>query len=123
MSDERLAARAGRLLIEVADWLRGAHVQLDDSGEVVAFQGLSLRPTKHVLELDGRTLFGWCAADTLAIQDLVGRPAAVRSTDPVTGHAISLVVGDSGVSDVEPASAVLSMVRPPDRGDDVVPWL
>ena len=50
VSDERLTAPTGRSASEIANWLR---VELDERGRVVAFQGLSLRPTKHVLAVDG----------------------------------------------------------------------
>jgi alkylmercury lyase len=123
VSGERLAERTGRPLSEVADWLRGPRTVLDERGEVVAFQGLSLRSREHVLELDGRTLYAWCAADTLLITDLLDGPVRVRSTDPITGKNLSLSVEDGRVRAVEPSTAVLSMVRPADGivGEDVVP--
>lgn len=111
VSDERLAARAGRSVSEVGDGLRsGSRVELDGrpGGRV---QGLSLRPTKHLFEVNGRTLYAWCAGDTLRIQDLLGRPARVRSTDPITGRTVSLSLEDGSVRDVEPSTAVLSMLR------------
>lgn len=65
------------------------------------------------------------------IQDLLRRPARVHSTDSITGRPISLAVADSGDADVEPSTALLSMLRPdavpsllaPDGApaDDVVP--
>lgn len=93
---------------------------------VDAFQGLSLRPTQHVVELDGRTLYAWCAGDTLLIHDFLRRPVRVRSTDPITGRTVSLSVEDGSVADLRPPTAVLSMLRPHAPmgdwiGDDVVP--
>lgn len=112
VSEERLAARAGRSLGEVAEWLRGARVELDERGEVVAFQGLTLSPTEHVVEVDGRTLYGGCAADTLFLPELLGRPARVRSTDPITGRTVSLSLKDGGVRELKPSTAVQSMAVP-----------
>lgn len=127
VSEERLAARSGRPLNEVADWLRsGSRVELDERGEVVAFQGLSLRPTKHVFEVDGHALYAWCAGDTLAIQDLVHGTVRVRSTDPITGTKVSLSLEDGRVREVEPSTAVFSMPWPHGAfgdvvGDDLIP--
>jgi hypothetical protein len=50
----------------------------------------------------------------------------VRSTDPITGEAVSLSLEDHRVRQVEPASAVISMPRPDAPigdllGSDVVP--
>jgi len=39
-------------------------IEVDEHGCVVS-AGLSLRPTKHIFELDGRRLYTWCALDTL----------------------------------------------------------
>lgn len=122
VSSERLAARAGRSPSEVVEWLRGSRVELDERGEVVALLGLSLRPTKQILEIDGRTLYAWCAGDVLYIHDLLGRPLRARSTDPITGEEISMSLEDGRVRQVEPASTVLSWPGADfPMGDDVVP--
>jgi alkylmercury lyase len=122
VSVERLAARTGRSPSEVADWLRGARAELDERGEVVAYLGLSLRPTRLVMEIDGRTLYAWCAGDVLYIHDLLGRPLRVRSTDPITGEAVSISLEDGRVREVEPSGVVLSMAQAGfSLGGDVIP--
>lgn len=126
VSDERLVERSALPARRVDAWLRGARVERDERGRVVAFQGLSLRPTTHVLELDGDTLYAWCAGDTLLLHELLRRPARVRSTDPITGRPVALSLADGRVARAEPPTAVLSMLRPDASsedliGDDVVP--
>lgn len=127
VSEERLAAATGRTVSEIADWLRGTErAELYERGQVVAFQGLSLRPTKHLFEVNCQTLYTWCAGDTLMIGDLLSRAARVRSTDPITGRTVSLTVKNGAVSDVEPSTAMQSMLRPDADGaigigDGVVP--
>lgn len=111
VSAERLAARTGRSPSEVGSWLRGARVELDERGEVVAYLGLSLRPTRLVMEIDDRTLYAWCAGDVLYVHDLLGHPLRVRSTDPVTGDAVSIALEDGRVREVEPSGVVLSMAQ------------
>lgn len=125
VSQELLVERSGMPADRVDTWLRGARVERDERGRVFAFQGLSQQPTTHVQEMDGRTLYAWCAGDTLAIHDLLGHPTRVRSTDPITGGTVSLSLRDGRVGDVEPSTTVLSMLRPDAPlaliGDDVVP--
>ncbi|MGH3093032.1 MAG: organomercurial lyase [Gaiellaceae bacterium] len=125
VSREHLVERSGLPADRVGAWLGAARVERDERGRVVAFQGLSQRPTWHVQEVDGRTLYAWCTEDALAIHDLLGRPARVRSTDPITGEPVSMSLVDGRVVDVAPPTTVLSMPRPSAPlavvGDDVVP--
>jgi alkylmercury lyase len=116
-----LAARAGVPVSEVADLLgRWWGVQTEE-GRVVAFRGLSIREAPHRLEVDGRTLYTWCAWDTLFLPELIGRPAAIESTCPVTGAPVSLRIGSGGPAGVSPPGAVLSFIRPAGSfGDDVI---
>jgi alkylmercury lyase len=122
VSASHLAARTGRSPSEVGEWLRGARVECDERGEVVAYLGLSLRPTRHVMEIDERTLYAWCAGDVLYIHDLLGRPLRVRSTDPITGEAVSIALEDGRVREVGPSGVVLSMAQAGfPLGRDVIP--
>jgi alkylmercury lyase len=105
-----LAARAERSLDEVrSDLDRLPMLQYDDQGRVVAYDGLSLKPTAHVLEVDGRTLYTWCALDALYLPELLGRPARIRSTSPESGEAISLTIDEEGVHEIAPAGAVMTL--------------
>lgn len=66
ISAAALAASTDRAEHDVTDTLaRWPNVRRDDHGRVVAFGGLSLRPTEHRFEVGGRRLYTWCAWDTL----------------------------------------------------------
>jgi alkylmercury lyase len=107
-----LAEHTGRPPEEAAAFLeQWPLVQRDRQGRVLGFGGLSLKPTSHALELDGRTLYAWCALDTLFLPERLGRPARVRSTDPETRETISLTVNASGPDDVAPEGAVMTLHR------------
>lgn len=109
----RLAARAARTHAEVTAWLRGARtVRLDDDHNVVAFQGLDLRPTRHVLDVAGRTLHAWCAADALGVPQLLDQPVTVRSTDPITDEPLSFTLDGTQLRDPEPSTITVSVIRP-----------
>jgi alkylmercury lyase len=109
VTDEHLAAEIHRPVREVTSALGGwPNVQRDGGGRVVAFSGLSLRPTEHRFEVAGRELFTWCAWDTLFLPALLDESAEVRSTCPLSRTPIQLRVGPGGVADPEPADVWVS---------------
>src|SRR5579863_109796 len=59
-----------------------ALVYPDEKGRVVGFGGLATAPMHHRIEVGGRTLWTWCAWDSLFIPDILGRSARVTSSDP-----------------------------------------
>ncbi len=111
---ESLAAAVGRpsravqALLE-DEQLRG-WVFYDDEGRVIGFRGLAIREMPHRFVVDGRTLYTWCALDSLFIPAILGKPAHVESRDPHTGTAIKLTVTPDGVEKAEPSEAVMSIV-------------
>lgn len=110
---ERLAAGASLPESDLRALLGRWHgVHWDDRGRIGAFQGLSVVEAPHRLRVDGRDLYAWCAWDTLFLPELIGRPAEVESTCPVTGRAVSLRVGREGPSQLSPPEAALSFIRP-----------
>ncbi len=110
----QVAAFAGAPLEQVEavleDW---GGTRRDNEGRIVAFGGLDLEPTSHAMRINGTQLFTWCAWDTLFIPLILDAEAAVESGTP-DGGTVSLTMGANGVRDVTPATAVLSLVRPPE---------
>ena len=82
----------------------------DDEGSVIGFRGLAIREMPHRFEVEGRTLYTWCAIDSLFLPEMLGTSAKVESRDPHTGTAITLTVTPDGVEAVEPAAAVMSIL-------------
>src|SRR3989449_2960287 len=60
----------------------------DDEGRVLGFGGLAAAPMHHRLEVDGRTLWTWCAWDSLFIPEILGKRARVdrKSTRLNSSH-------------------------------------
>jgi alkylmercury lyase len=116
----RLAVQVGRERSDVIERLGRWHgVHTDDEARIVAFQGPSVVEAPHRLRVAGRTLYAWCAWDTLCLPELIGRPAEIESTCPITAEMISLRVGSEGPTDVSPPETVLSFLLPGSRfGDD-----
>lgn len=110
VAPELLASRLHRNLDEVLEILR-AHPELeyDEQGHLVG-SGLTLVPTVHQLQVGQRTLFAWCAFDTLTYPVELRLSAQVTSRCPVTGSSIHLTVTPEQVLDLEPAEAQVSLV-------------
>jgi alkylmercury lyase len=110
VSPEESAAATGKSPEEVQTALdRFPSTEWDEQGRVVGL-GLTLRVTPHRLELEGRTLFAWCALDTLLFPIVLGRPASIESPCRGTGEPVHIEVTPSGIEAVEPPSAVVSIV-------------
>ena len=84
----------------------------DKQGSIVGFGGLAVTEMPHRLIVDGRTLFAWCAWDTLFIPGILGRTADVSSPTPDGATRIRLRVAPGGVEEIEPRSAVMSFLLP-----------
>ena len=103
VTEALLAADTGRAIDDVAAQLaRWPNIERDDDDAVIGFSGLTLRPTDHVFQLDDRRLHTWCAWDTLFLPRMLGATADVRSTCPVSGRQVQLVVAPDGVEHADP---------------------
>lgn len=109
-----LAATTGRTVPEVRAALAAVpDTEYDGEGHIVG-QGLTLRPTQHRFEVDGEQLYTWCALDTLIFPALLGATARVESACHATGVPILLSTGAGSLTGVQPATAVVSLVKPED---------
>lgn len=117
VTPDRVAAAAGQPLEEVEAKLRRHRaVEWGEEGRLVGF-GLSLRPTPHRFTFDGRTVYAWCASDALQFPIVLGRSGVIESSAPGSGQQIRVEVTPEHVVGVDPATAVVSMVRPERIGD------
>ena len=89
-------------------------VYRNHGGRVAGFWGLTIQPLdpEYRLLAEGKTLYAWCALDTLFIPPLMGKTVTVQATEPVNGERVSLVVHGKGVREVTPPGVVVSMVVP-----------
>jgi alkylmercury lyase len=85
-------------------------VYYDDEGRVVGYWGLALSPMSHRFEVNGQTLYTWCAWDSLFIPEIIKKTARVESTCPVTGDKIQLTVTPERVEEIHPAGVFMSFV-------------
>ncbi len=82
----------------------------DADDNIVGIMGLSLSDSPHRLYVNGASLSAWCAADTLFLPSMLQQTATVESYSPLSKQKVRLTVSPERVEDVNPASAVVSMV-------------
>ncbi|ASU84092.1 alkylmercury lyase [Nocardiopsis gilva YIM 90087] len=85
--------------------------EYDAQGRIIGY-GLTFNPTPHRYETRGRTFYTWCAMDTLVFPAILGESARVTSPCQATGEPVRLTATPDGPTDVEPATAVVSLVTP-----------
>ncbi|WP_029596464.1 organomercurial lyase MerB [Exiguobacterium chiriqhucha] len=88
-------------------------IELDEQGLVIGF-GLTLVPTPHRFNVDGKQLYTWCALDTLIFPAFIGRSVNIESPCHSTGEPVRLTVEPDRIVSVEPSTAVVSIVTPDD---------
>jgi len=105
---QKIAAAANLPTAEAERLLRSQPgTEWDDDGRLVGF-GLTSRPTDHRFSVEGKTLYTWCATDTLFFTVILGRSTVVESTCPATGQLIRIELDPDAVISIEPKNAVVS---------------
>ncbi len=101
---------------EIAELLERPNLKcltyLDTERSIVGFGGLAVRPMAHRLTLKGRTLYTWCAWDSLFIPLILNQDADIDSPAPGNGARVRLTVAPDGVKRSEPRTAVMSFLLP-----------
>lgn len=85
--------------------------EYDAAGRIIGY-GLTFNPTPHRYETGGRTLYTWCALDTLVFPALLDHTAQVTSPCRATKEPVRLTVAPDHVTDIKPATTVVSVVAP-----------
>lgn len=122
VTPERLASRAGLPAQKVAELLeRWPGVYRDSQGALIGFWGLTQQEMPpHRFAVGGQRLWTWCSWDSLFLPVILGTTARVQSVCAATGAPISLVVTPAGITEVIPAGAVISFLRPEGTFDEDV---
>jgi alkylmercury lyase len=93
--------------------------EFDQQGDILGW-GVTLLPTSHQFQLDGKVLYTWCAFDTVLFPPSLQRSAQVQSSCTQTGHPITFVATPEGVvKDLTPAGSVMSLILPAERSECV----
>jgi alkylmercury lyase len=109
---ERVAVVLERSPGEVVTTLRQLpSIEFDEHGSIVG-AGLTLRPTPHRFTMNDRTMFTWCALDALMFPALLGQPVQVESPCAATGTTVRVKITPTGVEQIDPPEAVVSVLVP-----------
>jgi len=112
VAPDRLASALQRPLDEVLAILR-EHPELEyDAHSDIVGSGLTLNPTPHRVRVEERTLFTWCAMDTLTYPVSLALTAQVTSRCPTTERAIRVTVTPNQILDLDPPTTVVSLNMP-----------
>ena len=87
-------------------------IDYDDCNQIIAYWGLSIRPTQHCFEIDGQMMYAWCAWDTLFLPEILKASARVESSCATTRSRIRLTLSSDHVDHVQPKNAVISFMTP-----------
>jgi len=87
-------------------------VYYDEQKRITGYWGLSVKPTKHQVRIHERTLYAWCAWDTLFLPGLLNATVVIESHCAQTNNRIQLTLGPEGPKNVEPVGAVMSFLVP-----------
>jgi len=96
---------------EVEEALRQARCAFDESGRLIDLFGMTLAPTYHRLEIDGKAVFSCCALWAHVIPKLVSRAVLVESIDPVSREIVRLEIAPGAVQSVYPRTALATMAE------------
>lgn len=112
-----VAAGAGRNARDVLTELDGEDfLALDAEGRIRAAYPFSAVETPHRVRLgDGVEVWSMCAIDALGIAAMLDQDIRVTSSDPVSGHPVT-VSFSKGTAQWEPEGAVVFVGRRPGQG-------
>ena len=86
-------------------------VEWDEAGRLIGW-GLTLRPTPFRIAWEGRSLWTWCALDTLLFPLCLAQEARVEASCARTGQPIGFTISPAGIREIEPAESVLVLAAP-----------
>jgi alkylmercury lyase len=109
---EALGGPVGAAEAMLNAWPLRPLVYAGEDGRVVGFFGLSTVRTHHRFSINGRTLWAFCAGDSLVLPELLAETAEVESRDPESGQLVRLTISPARVEAVEPNDVVVSFMEP-----------
>jgi len=101
-----------------AVWEKFLHggARFSQKGEIIGLT-LSLEPSATIVTIRGKQVNAWCAFDALFVGQMLNEETEVKTLSPINGEEIEFIVGPTGIREVQPNSAAISMERPPDDED------
>ena len=88
------------------------YVEYDAAGEISAYRGVTLNPTKHYLVHNNVNIYTWCAFDTLFLAELLAEPVRIFSNCPTCGKAVACEISDRNLINSIDSALVMSFIIP-----------
>ncbi len=113
VSLEHLSERVDMLLTTVKTMIKSwPGVFYDDSRRIIGFWGLAIDETQHRFKVNGKTVYTWCAWDTLFLPELLNISADITSNCALSGDEISLTVLPEGIESSQTEQVMVSFLVP-----------
>lgn len=98
---EELGSAAGldaqRTGVALEAMLEKESLMVTDDGRIDGIAGVTARPTRHQLTVEGRTVHTWCAFDSVGIPAALEATATARTTCGECGREIEVHVTDGAI--------------------------
>ena len=104
LSEERLEQQFSQLL--------PTSLETDDRGAIVAFGGLSLRPTGHQFVTAGTRLYTWCVFDALFLPQILNNFATLVTRCAISQKELIVELAPRELQVADPSDCVMSIVAP-----------
>lgn len=104
LTEERLDQQFSQLL--------PTSLETDDRGAIVAFGGLSLRPTRHQFVAARTKLYTWCVFDALFLPQILNKPATLVTRCPILQKELIVELAPGRLRVAEPTDCVMSIMAP-----------
>jgi len=104
LSEEQLEQQFSQLL--------PTSLEMDDRGAVVAFGGLSLRPTGHQFVTAGTRLYTWCVFDALFLPQILNNFATLVTRCAISQKELIVELAPRELQVADPSDCVMSIVAP-----------
>lgn len=87
-------------------------VFFDDQQQVIGFWGITIQEMPHQMNVNGVTVYAWCAWDTLFIPELLNTAVEITSHCALNGDEITLVISPQGIETAQSNQIMVSFLLP-----------
>lgn len=88
------------------------YVEFNGSHQVVAYRGVTLKPTQHKVVVNNTAIYTWCAFDSLFLLDLLSEDASIQSSCAQCKKSIKLSSVENNPSCLSNSEVKMSFVIP-----------
>jgi len=91
--------------------------ETNEEGDITGYLGLSLSKTAHQLNFANKSLYAWCAMDTILLPRYLMHRWEIILKDPITDNPVKLSISDNLLEWTKPVPIFISWVEKADSCD------